>query len=198
MAMRKKYNSALLKNTEQKVSCLVIDQFIASLDQRLQAYKQISSQFSYFSNLKELSSDELQAAAEQLVRSYPDYLDITFIDELCQFVTFANIFTDEEPKNISTELFLYRLIIDKGVQDTFPNIEIALRIYLILMVSNCSGERSFSKLKLIENRLRTSMKQKRLVNLAIMSIESDILRELDFSDIISDFAARKSRKVSGL
>ena len=43
------------------------------------------------------------------------------------------------------------------------------------MVSNCRGERSFSKLKLIENRLRTSMKQKRLVNLVIMSIESDII-----------------------
>lgn len=176
----------------------VIDQFIASLDQRLQAYKDISSQFSFFSHLKELSSDELKAAAEQLVRSYSDDLDITFIDELCQFVTFANIFTDEEPKDISTELFMYKLIMKKGVQDTFPNIEIALRIYLILMVTNCSGERSFSKLKLIENRLRTSMKQERLVNLVIMSIESDILRELDFSDIISDFAARKSRKVPGL
>ena len=176
----------------------VIDKFIASLDQRLQAYKQISSQFSLFSHLKQLSSDELQAVAKQLVRSYPDDIDIAFIEELCQFVAFANIFTDEEPKDISTELFLYRLIIDKGVQDTFPNIEIALRMYLVLMVSNCSGERSFSKLKLIENRLRTSMKQERLVDLAVMGIESDILREFDFSDIISDFAARKSRKVSGI
>ena len=59
-------------------------------------------------------------------------MDIAFIDELCQFVAFANIFTDEEPKDISTELFLYKLIIDKGVQDTFPNIEIALRIYCTL------------------------------------------------------------------
>ena len=108
----------------------VIDKFIASLDQRLQAYKQISSQFSLFSHLKQLSSDELQAVAKQLVRSYPDDIDIAFIEELCQFVAFANIFTDEEPKDISTELFLYRLIIDKGVQDTFPNIEIALRIYV--------------------------------------------------------------------
>ena len=37
---------------------------------------------------------------------------------------------------------------------TFPNIEIALRIYLSLMVSNCSCERSFSKLKRIKNELR--------------------------------------------
>jgi len=40
------------------------------------------------------------------------------------------------------------LIIDKGVQDTFPNVAIALRMYLVLMVTNCSAERSFSKLKL--------------------------------------------------
>ena len=66
------------------------------------------------------------------------------------------------------------------------------------LVTNCSAERSFSKLKLTENRFRTSMTQERLVNLAIMSIESDILCEIDFTTIITDFAAAKSRKVSGL
>jgi len=64
------------------------------------------------------------------------------------------------------------------------------------MVANCSAEHCFSKLKLIENRLRTSMTQGRLVNLAIMSIEPNILREIDFTAI--DFAVAKSRKVSSL
>ena len=93
---------------------------------------------------------------------------------------------------------MYKLITDKGVQDTFPNVAIALRMYLVLMVTNCSAERSFSKLKLIESRLRTSMTQGSLVNLAIMSIESDILREIDLTAVISDFAVTKPRKVSGL
>jgi len=93
---------------------------------------------------------------------------------------------------------LYKLIIDKGVQDIFPNFAIALRMYLVSMVTNCSAERSFSKLKLIENCLRTSMSQEQLVNLAVMSIESDILREIDFTDIIKAFAVTKSRKVSCL
>jgi len=62
-------------------------------------------------------------------------------------------------------------------------------MYLVLMVTNCSAERSFSKLKQIENRLQASMAQGRLVNLAIMSTESDILR---------DFAVAKSRKVYGI
>ena len=34
--------------------------------------------------------------------------------------------------------------------------------------------------------------------LALMSIEYDILREIDFGELIQDFARVKSRKVSGL
>jgi len=176
----------------------VIDQFILSLDKRLEAYKMLSQRFGCFSCLPDLSQEELQSAAQTLINSYPTDLDNSFADELCHFAMFIDIFKDDEPEDISTELFLYRLISEKGVQDTFPNVAIALRIYLVLMVTNCSAERSFSKLKLIESRLRTSMTQERLINLAIMSIKSDVLRCIDFADIISDFAAAKSRKVSGL
>jgi len=52
------------------------------------------------------------------VISYPNDLDSSFVDELCHFAKFADILEDDEPGNISTELFLYKLIIDKGVQDT--------------------------------------------------------------------------------
>ena len=66
------------------------------------------------------------------------------------------------------------------------------------MVTNCSGERSFSRLKYIKNRLRTTMTNERVTHLSLMSIEYDILRETDFDDLITDFAQRKGRKVSGL
>ena len=99
---------------------------------------------------------------------------------------------------MSFEQFCYNFLPDKEVKDSFPNVEVALRMYLSLMISNCSGERSFSKLKLIQNRLRTSMGQGRLVHLVMMSLEWDILRELDFKDVIYQFATAKSRKVSCL
>ena len=134
-----------------------------------------------------------QRISQDTRRSYPDDLDNALIDELCQFVAFAYIF---KPDDISTEIFLHRLIMFKCAQATFSNVEIALRIYLVLMVANCSGERSFSKLKLIKNRLRTSMVQDRLVNLAIMSIESDVMGDLVLSAIIEEFAMQKSRKVA--
>ena len=90
---------------------------------------------------------------------------------------------------------MYQLILEKQVQGSFPNVEIALRMYLVLMVSNCSAERSFSKMKLIKNRLRTSMGNERLSHLALMSIEADILREINFEDLVTEFAKKKTRKV---
>ena len=62
----------------------------------------------------------------------------------------------------------------------------------MLMITNCSGERSFSKLKFIKNRLRTTMSHGRLSHLALMSIECDSLNKL-----IQNFARSKSRKVPG-
>ena len=57
---------------------------------------------------------------------------------------------------------------------------------------------SFSKLKLIKNRLRTTMTNERLSHLILINIEYDILRQIDFTILIKDFAKAKSRKVPGL
>jgi len=50
---------------------------------------------------------------------------------------------------------------------TFPNLTVSLRILLSLPVTVAAGERSFSKLKLIESYLRSSMCQERLNSLTI-------------------------------
>ena len=72
-------------------------------------------------------------------------------------------------------LKMYEFLHKQSLIQTFPNIEIALRIYLFLMVSYCSGERSFSKLKRIKNEFRNRIGQDRLNNASIMSTESDII-----------------------
>ena len=69
-------------------------------------------------------------------------------------------------------------------------------MYLMLKVSNCSVKRSFSKLKLIKNRFCLSMCNDRLSQLPLMSTEADILREINFEYVVTDFAKRKARKVS--
>ena len=53
-----------------------------------------------------------------------------------------------------------------------------------------SAERSFSKLKLITNHLRSTMSQDRLNNLARLSIKSGIAKQIDFDIVIRSFARK--------
>jgi len=77
----------------------------------------------------------------------------------------------------------------------FPNFYVALRTLLTIPITVASGERSLSKLKLIKTYLRSSMGQERLNNLAILSIEHEVARDLNYTDVIDSFAAAKARKV---
>jgi hypothetical protein len=76
----------------------------------------------------------------------------------------------------------------------FSNLQIAIQLLLTLSISVASCERSFSKLKLINNYLRTTMSQDRLKAVAILSVECEIADQVDMDDIISEFARQKARK----
>ena len=78
--------------------------------------------------------------------------------------------------------------------DCYPNVFIAYRILLTIPVTVASAERSFSKLKLLKNYLRSTMSQERLNGLAILSIEKYILRKIDFDTIINDFASKNAKR----
>ena len=69
-------------------------------------------------------------------------------------------------------------------------IALRMRMYLTMMVTNCTGERSFSKLKRIKDAQRSTMSQNRLNDLTLMSIVCELLRKLDISAIINDFSVK--------
>jgi hypothetical protein len=73
---------------------------------------------------------------------------------------------------------MYNIIFQDGIESVFPDVSIVLRLLLTLMVTNCSGERSFSQLKRIKNEQRTAIGQERLGSLSLLCIESDILRKI--------------------
>jgi len=53
------------------------------------------------------------------------------------------------------------LLHENELHKTFPNVCLALRMYLSLIITNCSGERSFSKMA-IKNEMRATMSDPRL------------------------------------
>jgi hypothetical protein len=60
--------------------------------------------------------------------------------------------------------------------DSYPNISIAYQILFTVPVTVASAERSFSKLKLMKNYLRSTMSQDRLNGLATLCIEKKIIK----------------------
>ena len=79
--------------------------------------------------------------------------------------------------------------------DSFLNTCIAYRILLTIPFTVASAEKSFSKLKLIKSYLKLTMFQERPSGLTILSIENEMLEELEYKNLISQFAFQKARKI---
>jgi len=154
MVMDKKLSCPLHRNSAQRIFFLwLISFWLLWINGRLPTHEYVLCLVSWIT-LNLLLQIEISAA--NLVSTYKYDLDPSLGIELIQFCEFANFFEKEKPVEISQEHFFYKLIFDKRMNDTFANVETALRMYLVLMVSNCSGERSFNKLKLVKNRLRST------------------------------------------
>ena len=78
--------------------------------------------------------------------------------------------------------------------DCYPNVSIAYRILFTMHVTVASAERTFSKLKLLKNYLRSVMSQERLNGLATLCIEKKLLDEIDIDATINDFASVNLRR----
>lgn len=69
----------------------------------------------------------------------------------------------------ATQLDLLKYIHQYTLQDFYPNLEVALRIFLTIPVTTATCEMSFNKLKIIKNYLRSTMNQNRLTSMAILN-----------------------------
>ena len=183
---------------EFEVFIVIIDNVMSALTQRMKAYHKITSVFGVFRQLKSLTTKEILEKSSIMVSAYEDDLENSLGGELVQFAELLK--TDvatviDSKKQEPLEQQFYKLLLNNSIESSFPNLEIALRIYLSLMITNCSGERSFSTLKRIKNELRNTMGQERLNHLTLLNIEHDLLKEVDIESVISKFAHIKSRKV---
>ena len=70
----------------------------------------------------------------------------------------------------------------------FPNLNRLYKILLSLSVTSCSAERTMSRIKIVKNRLRTSMSDTWLKSLLILCSESEVLSKIPHEEIIDKFA----------
>ena len=83
-------------------------------------------------------------------------------------------------ENKITPFLLSQIIRERNMKILYPNIEIALRIFVSTPAFICTAERSFSVLKTMKNYLRSTISQDRL-NSFLNSEKSDLTSSLEIS-----------------
>jgi len=175
----------------------ILDSTLSSLNERFELLRTNSDIFLIFYSIKNL----IQMSDKELLKHCND-LQIHLTDNVLNESDISGPELYEEIISLRIHLKLdynshdvLNYIHTNGLSSFFPNMCIALRIYLTMPVSVATGERSFSKLKIVKNYLRSTMNQDRLTNLSIISIEHQLCQSLDTKSLIEKFSAVKARKV---
>lgn len=90
------------------------------------------------------------------------------------------------PTNGTSMAIVLQVLRISGLSTVFPSLHIALKISLTLPVASVTTERSFSKLSIVKNKLRSTMNEDRLDSLMIIACEPDI--HINNDDIINEFS----------
>ena len=119
--------------------------------------------------------------------------DLTIIEE--EIEKFKNY-----KKFLSIESFdkLLKIFYSEKINIIFPLLSKLLEIVMTISVTSANSERSFSKMKLIKSYLRTKMTQERMSSLMIISMEKELLRQINDQELLFIFSNKKNRRLDFL
>ncbi|XP_054714780.1 zinc finger MYM-type protein 1-like [Uloborus diversus] len=181
----------------QRAMLECIDKLYVELEDRTTSMERVYEKFAVIQSmhLLESSDNQLLLLSKQLTETFDDVQQEEIVPEIKRLRRHlqASGILKEDATSWSS-LKMLQFIVEMDFNESVPNVCVALRLFLTACVSVSSCERSFSKLKLIKNYLRSTMSQSRLSSLAMISIENSVAKNINFDDIIKQFAEAKARK----
>jgi hypothetical protein len=165
------------------VFTVTVDVCLVQLKQRFHSFKEISNLFSFLmpEQLRLLTDTELNSATSDFAAKYSE--DVS-TDIVGQFLALRSCLKESE--TVTSPRGVLEFIVEHKLQSMLPDVVTAYMLYLTLPVTVATCERSFSKLRIIKNYLRSSCGQERLSNLGLLAIESSTARSLNLDSIIND------------
>ncbi|OCU00650.1 hypothetical protein XELAEV_18006429mg [Xenopus laevis] len=121
----------------------ILDKLSHELRRRTEAYKSLNSNFVLFENMSMLSNEDLLAQANHLCSQYPNDLDDKLPNECLHLCSHLKCIGALD----ITVSQLLKTIVEDSLEVIYPNVYVALHIFLCTLATNCSAERSFSCLK---------------------------------------------------
>lgn len=177
----------------------LVDSVSTSLNNRLSQIHEHQIKWGFLCNVAQLpEKDDLKQCCKDLESLLSDnngVSDINGNELYSELLHVKSILDQGKETNEVAPREVLSAIKKTNSKDLFTNLWVALRVFLTIPVTVASAERSFSKLKLIKTYLRSTMAQERLNSLAILAIENEEAKKLDFKEILSTFAHAKARRM---
>ncbi|XP_070409722.1 zinc finger MYM-type protein 1-like [Nothobranchius furzeri] len=177
------------KRLEVSFFNVAVDAALSAILERFTKLEDVGQKFAVLTNFPSLSDEELAEKCDALgtILEFNGKSDL----DRKELVKEMKYFPSLPPQDM---LGLLTFLHKNHLTEIYPNLWTGLRIALTVPMTVAEAERSFSKLELIKNYLRSTMSQERLAGLSIININFQVGEEIPYDDIIDEFASRKARK----
>ncbi|XP_066396218.1 uncharacterized protein [Miscanthus floridulus] len=188
-------NEAILqakKDFETFYFLVMVDMAISSLKSRFKELQSFNEKFGFIMNStssKAMDGADLKDHCIKFAKTFSSdgSSDVDVNDMISELAVMQSTLPDKP----MSAMEIFEFVTEAHC---YPNISIAYRILFTMPVTVASAERTFSKMKLLKNYLRSVMSQERLNGLAILCIEKKLLDKIDIEAIINDFASANVRR----
>jgi len=128
---------------------VIIDQLKSTLQKRIDAYSRKLQIFGVLTEYESTSDEDIDVAnaITRLVGMYTKNLSSDFPSKFRQCICWIKEQRHDEIASTGSAQMMFQMLYTTGVYRAFPKTEVGIRIYLSLMATNFSGERSFSQVK---------------------------------------------------
>ena len=171
---------------------MILDSVLGGITERFRILSNIYNKFAFLWTYTTMTDSSLSTASKQLADEYSDDLKAQKLSE--EMSALKMIHKQNFGKDALDPLQLLNKICSLQLNEIFPELVIALKIFLTIPVSIASGKRSFSKLSLIKSYNRSTMSQDRLNDLSTLNMNYKIARQMDFTDVIKDLAHKQAKR----
>ena len=107
------------------------------LSKRIAAYDSINKVFGIIGNFTiNRDTEDITKGVRNIRKKYTDDFEKDFLQEFIQFVAYVKECPLKKNDTETRSMWLYRIIVETKIIERFSNVEIALRLFSIFMITN--------------------------------------------------------------
>ena len=129
---------------------------------------------------------------EKFAELFPTSVCVDALSLSAELEIFVN-FVNETEETLTTVHDTGKIAFEN--KEVFTNVSRCYKLLFTAPVSVANIERSFSKMKIVKNYLRSTMKGERLEDLIFLSTEKDLTDTINLDVVLKSWASRKNRKL---